>query len=245
VHFLNFAEPGAKRTGFRGSPGASPSIPRANGRSSARQVRAASAEAPEEIAADPALADHDLREPERCWPAGPPAFTSATDPATRGKTEAERQCDIYVIEHSVYKRDNTFAFIPPSGAGEAGGSSAGMGRNGDTYTQFFRIPADGLRDGEEAVQITSDEVNKSFQEFSRDGRWILYTVNHSQAEMDSEDTPVPEDRHEAPESWSDEPASGDRHLPGSGAGGTPEELHRVRGQVRGQPSLRTDGAWPS
>lgn len=236
VHFLNFSEPGGEAYRIPGLTGGFTFHPSGEWALVTRQVRAESAEAPERSAAPSSNRE------ERCWPSGPPAFTSATDPATRAKTEAERQCDIFVIEHSVYKRDNTFTFVPPGGGGGGGGAfgGGGGGGNGDTFTQFFRIPADGLREGEEAVQITSDEVNKSFQEFSRDGRWILYTVNHTQAETESEDTPVPEDRHEAPESWSDTPPPeiGIYRIPV--AGGSPEELHRVRGQVRGV-TLAPDG----
>jgi dipeptidyl aminopeptidase/acylaminoacyl peptidase len=233
VHFLNFAEPGGEAYRIPGLTGGFTFHPSGEWALVTRQVRGSDAPAPSAPGASTASANR----ARSCWPAGPPAFTSATDPATRGRTEAERDCDIYVIEHSVYKRDDTFAFIP-AGAGGAGGP--GGGAPSGTYAQFFRIPADGLRDGEEAIQITSDEVNKSFQEFSRDGRWIVYTVNHTQAGLESEDTPIPEDRHEAPESWTeDTPAEfGIYRVPV--AGGTPELLHRVRGQIR-SVTLSPDG----
>jgi dipeptidyl aminopeptidase/acylaminoacyl peptidase len=228
THFLNFAEPGGEAYRIPGLTGSFTFHPSGEWALTTRQVRGS--DAPE---AAPVAAPNRVRS---CWPAGPPAFTSATDPATRGKTEAERDCDVYVIEHSVYKRDETFTFIPPG----AGGGGFGGGAPSGTYTQFFRVPADGLREGEEPIQITSDEVNKNFQEFSRDGRWILYTVNHTQAEMDSEDTPVPEERHEAPESWSDDVPDefGIYRIPA--AGGAPELLHRVRAQIRGV-TLSPDG----
>jgi dipeptidyl aminopeptidase/acylaminoacyl peptidase len=232
THFLNFAEPGGEAYRIPGLNGNFTFHPSGEWVLTTRQVRGSNA--PE--ATPPANAASRARS---CWPAGPPALTSATDPSTRGKTEAERDCDIYVIEHSVYKRDETFNFIPPGAGGGGGGFGGGTPAAG-TYTQFFRIPADGLRAGEEAVQITSDEVNKNFQEFSRDGRWIVYTVNHTQAEMDSEGTPAPTERHEAPESWSDETPAEFGIYRIAASGGTPELLHRVRGQIR-NVTLSPDG----
>jgi dipeptidyl aminopeptidase/acylaminoacyl peptidase len=235
THFLNFAEPGGEAYRIPGITGNFTFHPSGEWVLVSRPVRAESAD--EETTPPAQQAQAPQNRERSCWPAGPPAFTSDTDPSTRGKTEAERQCDIYVIEHSVYKRDDTFTFIPPGGGGGGGGGGGFFGGGGGqegSYTQFFRIPADGLREGEEALQITADEVNKSFQEFSRDGRWILYTVNHSQAEMDSEDTPAPEERHEdfEPSDDDDPPTEwGIYRIPSTG--GEPQLLYRVRGQVRG------------
>jgi dipeptidyl aminopeptidase/acylaminoacyl peptidase len=234
THFLNFAEPGGEAYRIPGLTGNFTFHPSGEWALVSRPVRDESEpqEEDEEQEEEETPAPQAPRQASRdraCWPAGPPAFTSATDPATRGKTEAERQCDIYVIEHSTYKRDNTFSFIPPGGGGGFGGGGGG----GDSYTQFFRIPADGLREGEEAAQITSDLMNKSFQGFSPDGRWILYTVNHSDAEMDSEETPIPTERHEAaePDDPDDPPTEwGIYRVPATG--GDAELLHRVRGQIR-------------
>ncbi len=240
THFLNFAEPGGEAYRIPGISGNFTFHPSGEWVLVTRQVRsdAAAADTP----TPPQQAQAPRGQPRDCWPAGPPAFTSATDPATRGRTEAERQCDVYVIEHSVYKRDDTFTFIPPGGGGGGGGGPFGGGGGQEgTYTQFFRVPADGLRDGEEAVQITSDEVNKSFQEFSRDGRWIVYTVNHTQAEIDAEDTPAPQERHEdfQPSEDDDGPTEWGIYRVAA-TGGEPQLLHRVRGQVRGV-TLAPDG----
>jgi len=233
THFLNFAEPGGEAYRIPGLSGNFTFHPSGNWALVSRPVRGA--DAPAETRA---AGNGSARAPS-CWPSGPPAFTSATDPATRGKTEAERQCDIYVIEHSVYKRDETFTFLPPNAGGGGGFGGGGAAANEGSFTQFFRIPAEGLRPGEEAVQITFDEVNKSFQEFSRDGRWIVYTVNHTQAGTESEATPFPTERHEAPDGEEPTPPEiGIYRIPV--AGGTPEELHRVRGQIR-NVTLSPDG----
>jgi len=235
VHFLNFAEPGGEAYRIPGLTGGFTFHPSGEWALVSRQVRAESAEPAQQAqrTTPQTTTSGGGNRARACWPAGPPAFTSATDPATRGRTEEDRQCDVYVIEHANYKRDDTFTFIPPGGGGGGGGG------NNDTYTQFFRVPADGLRDGEEAVQITSDAMNKSFQEFSRDGRWILYAVNHTQADMDSEETPVPEEQHEAAEPSDSTPSeTGFYRIPATG--GEPELLHRVRGQVRGA-TLSPDG----
>ena len=225
VHFLNFTEPGGEAYRIPGLTGGFTFHPSGEWVLVTRQVRGSDAPA------SPPMQPSASNRARSCWPAGPPALTSATDPVTRGRTEADRDCDIYVIEHSVYKRDETFNFIP---AGAGGGEDTG------TYAQFFRIPADGLRDGEEAIQITSDDVTKSFQEFSRDGRWIVYTVNHTQAGLASDDTPIPQERHEAPESSSEDPPAefGIYRIPA--VGGSAELLHRVRGQIR-NVTLSPDG----
>jgi dipeptidyl aminopeptidase/acylaminoacyl peptidase len=242
VHFLNFAEPGGEAYRIPGLTGGFTFHPSGEWALVTRQVRAEGAPDPEPPSAEARARAAEAAQARSCWPSGPPAFTSATDPATRGRTEAERQCDIYVIEHSVYKRDDTFTFIPPGGGGGGGAWGGGGGGGGnDTFTQFFRVPADGLRDGEEAVQITHDEVNKSFSEFSRDGRWIVYTVNHRQAELEDENTPAPdpEFRHEDAEpSDSIPPETGIYRV--SSQGGEPELLHRVRGSIRGV-TLSPDG----
>jgi dipeptidyl aminopeptidase/acylaminoacyl peptidase len=237
IHFLNFAEPGGEAYRIPSLTGGFTFHPSGDWVLVSRQVRSGDAPPaqPQGGGGGGGGGGGAAAQARSCWPSGPPALTSATDPATRGRTEAERQCDIYVIEHSVYKRDETFSFIPPGGGGGGGGAfgGGGGGGGGNTFTQFFRIPADGLRDGEEAVQITFDEMNKSFQEFSRDGRWILYTVNHRQAELEDENTPAPAPEfHEDAEPSDQTPAETGIYRVPSG-GGEPELLHRVRGQVRG------------
>ncbi len=217
THFINFTEPGGEAYRIPGLTGNFTFHPSGAWALVTRPVRGADAPAPDSAPSRPSA-----RQP---WPSGTPALTGPTDPSTRGRTEAERNNDVYVITHSVYKRDGTFAFVPEGQGG--GGFGGGGGAQEGSFNQFFRIPADGLAEGEEAEQITFDEVNKSFQGFTRDGRWILYTVNLTQAAGEEEEEDSPED-----EEGEDEPSEiGIYRI--SVDGGDPEELHRVRANIRG------------
>ena len=162
-----------------------------------------------------------------CWPAGSPALTGPTDPTTRGKSEAERNCDVYVITHSGYKRDGTYSFLPPGRGGRGGGGrgarGGGAGGGADPQpTQFFRIPADGLAAGEQPRQITTDDANKSFQSFSPDGAWILYTVTLEQGGRGGRGGGGDDDDARMPE-------VGIYRV--SVDGGESDEIVRVRGQI--------------
>jgi dipeptidyl aminopeptidase/acylaminoacyl peptidase len=101
-----------------------------------------------------------------------------------GTTEEERNRDVYVITNSTYKRDGQLEFTQGSSGGFGGRGGPGSGREEgpDRYTQFFRMPATGLEEGDEAEQLTFDEWNKTFQGYTSDGRFILYTVDLQQKE---------------------------------------------------------------
>jgi hypothetical protein len=191
LHFLNFLEPGGEAYRIPGvtsapnyapdgswilvsrsvAPGEDPStvpdVP--GGGRGGRGGRGGGGAAPTDSAA--------------CWPTGTPALTGPSALSTRGKTEAQRNCDVYAITHAVYKRDGTYSFIPPTagdlgGRGGRGGRGGGRAQAGGTqrFTQFFHMPADGLLPGQQLVPLTTDATNKSFESFSADGKWILYTV---------------------------------------------------------------------
>ena len=210
THFLNFTEPGGEAYRVSGLTGSFTFHPSGDWALVTRPVHP-EGEEPEE------------QEEERApWPSGTPALTGPSDPATRGRTEAARNLDVYVIAHDVYKRDGTLAFIPP-------GEWPPNQRPEGSYTQFFRVPADGLPEGEEPRQITFDEVEKRFEGFSRDGAWILYTVNITERDATEEEEEEEEEERVAgePEPY---PETGIYRIPSGG--GDPEKLHQVEGQVR-------------
>ncbi len=222
THFLNFTEPGGEAYRIPGLSGNFTFHPSGDWVLVTRPVRGSDAPT---TPATPTAA----RQP---WPSGTPGLTGPTAGSTRGQTEAERNNDVYVITHDVYKRDGTLPFVGPGqgGGGGFGGPSAPEG----SYMQFFRIPADGLPAGEEPIQITTDEVNKNFQGFSRDGRWILYTVNLTQAG----DEQLPPREEEEGEEGAQPSEVGVFRIPA--AGGVPEELYRVRSNIR-NVTLSPDG----
>ena len=162
-----------------------------------------------------------------CWPTGTPALTGPSSTTTRGKTEPARNCDVYDISHTTYKRDGTIAFIPPGAAGAGGrggrGGGGGRGTQGGVqrYTQFFRTPPDGFTSASDLRPLTSDPTNKSFESFSPDGRWILYTVGGSdgggRGSGRGDNAPMPE------VSIFRVPATG----------GAPTEIVKLRGQISG------------
>jgi dipeptidyl aminopeptidase/acylaminoacyl peptidase len=216
LHFINFTEPGGEAYRIPGISGSPNFHPDGSWVLVTRQVRG-EGEAPEPPGAsndDDGLdeAVRHLFEPAGYWPSGTPGLTGPSDRAARGQTEEERNLDVYVIAHTNYKRDGTLAYVGPGGGGGGFGGFGGQGQN--SYTQFFRVPADGLAPGEEAEQITSDEVNKNFREFSRDGRWILYTASVPAAEPEEDDD---ED-------------TGVFRIPATG--GDPELLYQTSYQVR-------------
>jgi dipeptidyl aminopeptidase/acylaminoacyl peptidase len=248
LHFLNFTEPGGEAYQIPGLTGGFTFHPSGQWALVSRSVR--SETAPATGAADAEAtppATQANRQPPRqplpsealtgpqlglIWPTGIPGLTGPTDPATRGKTEADRNNDVYVITHTNYKRDGTYAFVGPTtgGGGNAAGGFAGAagGAAGPSFTQFFRIPADGLREGEEAVQITFDDTNKSFQHFTTDGRFIVYTVNLGTGA----------DVVAATESTYTGAVTAVYRVPATG--GAAEELFRTRGSVR-DVTLSPDG----
>lgn len=188
LHFLNFNEPGGEAyrlPGLTGTPNFAPDgswilLTRSVADSDDPGVHEADAELEVSRGVEGGRAALDLN-----WP-GMPSFTGPADPSTRGRTEEERNRDVFVITHSTYKRDGTLSFIPPPRGG-TGTRTRGPAR----YTQFFRIPADGLAEGEEPEQLTFDAVDKSFQAFSPDGSLILYTarVEVERDEDEEEDRP--------------------------------------------------------
>jgi dipeptidyl aminopeptidase/acylaminoacyl peptidase len=174
-----------------------------------------------------------------CWPRGTPALTGPSDPATRGKTEADRNCDVYVIMHDSYKRDGTFSFLPPGGGQRGGGGRRGGGGGGGgaqtpgggRFTQFFRMPADGLEPGQQLVQLTTDATNKSFEAFSPDGKWIVYTVGGGGGGRRGGGPDPDEEMAGAAGAQPQMPEVTIARVPS--AGGAPDEIVKVRGQVSG------------
>jgi dipeptidyl aminopeptidase/acylaminoacyl peptidase len=249
LHFLNFSEPGGEAYRIPGLTGGFTFHPSGQWVLVSRSVRAEAEVGETSNDAPPSPAPSAPQPPRRTlpsesltgpqiglvWPSGIPGLTGPTDPATRGKTEAERNNDVYVITHTNYKRDGTYEFVGPTtgGGGGAGGGGAfaaalGGGGGGTSYTQFFRISADGLQEGEEAVQITFDAANKSFQHFTPDGRFIVYTVGLGNspdvvATTQTEYTGAVTAVYRVP-----------------ATGGNPEELFRTRGTIR-DVTLSPDG----
>jgi dipeptidyl aminopeptidase/acylaminoacyl peptidase len=218
THFLNFAEPGGEAYQLRGLTGSFTFHPHGRWALVTRPVAVESEEGEE--------AGAPRQRPQRqSWPSGTPGLTGPVHSEAQGKNEEERNQDVYVITHTNYKRDGTLAFVGPPPEGP----------QGERYTQFFRVPGEGLAEGEEAVQITHDPVNKNFQGFSRDGRWILYTVNITARDRDEGDDPdIP--AGELPPL----PEIGIYRMPAEG--GEPEKLHQVQGQV-GSVTLSPDNRW--
>jgi dipeptidyl aminopeptidase/acylaminoacyl peptidase len=244
LHYISFLEPGGEAYRIPGITGAPNYAPDGSWILVARSVAAGenAANAPDAgggrggrggrggggAAADSAPA---------CWPAGTPALTGPSAATTRGKTEAARNCDVYEIMHAVYKRDGTYSFLPPGPGGDQGGRGARGGGRGSggagtqRYTQFFRMSADGLAPGQELTAITSDPTNKSFESFSADGKWILYTIGGGGGGRGG-GAPNPNDEMSAA-------AGGAAQMPEvtiarvAAAGGAPMEILKVRGTVSG------------
>jgi dipeptidyl aminopeptidase/acylaminoacyl peptidase len=247
LHFLNFLEPGGEAYTIPGitsspnyapdgswilvsrsvAPGEDPSTaPDAGGRGGGRGGRGGGAAAP-------AAPDSTL-----CWPSGTPALSGPSGP--HGKTEAQRQCDVYVITHAVYKRDGTLSFLPTTAGGAAGGGGrggrggGGAGRGGAApgggrFTQFFRMSADGLAPGQQLVPITSDPTNKTFESFSSDGKWIVYTVGGGGGGRGA--APAPDEMATGAADAAPMPEVTIFRV--AAAGGTPTEILKVRGTVAG------------
>jgi dipeptidyl aminopeptidase/acylaminoacyl peptidase len=208
THFLNFTEPGGEAYQVPGLTGSFTFHPSGDWALVTRPVHPEGEETETEEQGE-----------RRPWPSGTPALTGPSAEGRRGADEDERNKDVYVIDHEVYKRDGTLAFVPP-------GQWPPNQQPEGTYTQFFRVPAEGLPEGEEARQITHDEVEKRFEGFSRDGSWILYVVNLT--ERDASDDEEAEERVVGePEPF---PEMGIYRIPSGG--GDAEKLHQVQGQVR-------------
>ncbi len=167
IHFLNFTEPGGEAYRIPGIDERPNFHPSGEWVLVTRSVPVEGAAHETEEALDPALLPPTERRISH-WPSGTPALTGPLERATAGQTEADRNQDVYVITHDVYKRDGTLEFVaPPRDGGEV-----------EEVTQFFRVPAQGLPEGqEEGVQLTTGEMDKNFREFSRDGEWILFTAS--------------------------------------------------------------------
>ncbi len=185
LHFLNFAEPGGEAYQVPGISGSPNFHPDGSWVLVTRRVPVEGAEEVEDEDEAEAADDEEGPVPPTdrrtsYWPSGTPALTGPTERAERGETEAERNRDVYVITHTNYKRDGTLSFTRP---GQGGGNDE------ESYVQFFRVPADGLEDADDqGIQLTHDEVDKNFREFSRDGQWIIYTASVPAAEpSDDED----------------------------------------------------------
>jgi dipeptidyl aminopeptidase/acylaminoacyl peptidase len=196
VHFLDFLEPGGEAyriPGIDSSPNFHPDG------SWVLVTRRVAPEAEEDERPEGSRE----RQP---WPSGTPALTGPIDRAARGETEEARNREVYVITHDVYKRDGTLAFVGPprDDQGDPG------------VVQFFRVPADGIAPGEEAVQLTHDDQDKNFREFSRDGRWILYTADVPALEREE---PTPDDEEALESEEEEETETGIFILPAEGGEG--------------------------
>ncbi len=189
VHFLNFLEPGGEAYRIPGLPGSPTFSPDSEWIFFTRQV---AAEEEGERQGEEAPRERGQQEPgsraRQSFPDGIPALTKRMGTEWAGTTEEERNKDIYIITNSSYKRDGRLEFTQGSSGDSEGHGGRGGGREGDPerYTQFFRIPATGLEEGEEAEQLTFDEWNKTLQGFTHDGRFILYTVDLQQKEEKEE-----------------------------------------------------------
>jgi dipeptidyl aminopeptidase/acylaminoacyl peptidase len=177
-----------------------------------------------------------------CWPSGTPALSGPSALSTRGKTESGRQCDVYVITHAVYKRDGTYSFLPPSAADAAGrgggrggrggrGSGAGRANGPQRFPQFFRMSADGLAAGQPLVQLTTDATNKSFESFSPDGKWVVYTIGGGGGFGRGGGAPPNEEMAAGAADTTQMPEVTIARVAASG--GAPSEIVKVRGQVSG------------
>lgn len=181
IHFLDFLEPGGEAYKIPGVPASPYFAPDGTWILYSRSVPAGG-----EGTGSPGDRGARERGPRGSFPDGIPALTRRMGTEWAGRTEEERNRDVYVITHAVYKRDGRLEFIPPPARAEEDEEQP------ERFTQFFRMPADGLEEGEQAEQLTFDEWNKRFQSFSPDGRYILYTVNLSQKEEVDEEVPYSE-----------------------------------------------------
>jgi dipeptidyl aminopeptidase/acylaminoacyl peptidase len=212
THFLDFAAPGGEAYTIRGLEGTPYFHPDG---SWALVTRSEPIEEEPELEEDD---QSDLPPTERrpsSWPSGTPGLTGPMDRAAAGETEEDRNRDVYVITHDVYKRDGTLSFLSPPDP------------DVEERTQFFRVPADGLPQGEdEGERLTTGEMDKTFREFSRDGQWIVFT-----AQVEALDRP---DR----ESEGDEEGEDDEEAEETGifrmpsAGGEAELLYQSPSAVR-------------
>ena len=217
LHFLNFAEPGGEAYQIPGISGSPNFHPDGSWVLVTRRVPGEGTEGEEGDEVEETDDDEEegpVPPTDRrtsYWPSGTPALTGPTERTQRGETEEQRNRDVYVITHSSYKRDGTLSFVRPG--------QGGWGNNDEeSYVQFFRVPADGLEDeDDQGVQLTHDEMDKNFREFSRDGAWILYTASVPAAEPS-------EDEEE------DEEDTGIFRLPSSGGEG--ELLYQTDQAVR-------------
>ncbi len=226
LHFLNFLEPGGEAyrlPGLRTNPTAySP-----DGRWILYVERVAEGPADE----TPGRSEGErVRAQRPGFPEGIPALTRRMGAEWAGTTEEARNQDVYVITGSGYKRDGTLEFQQGSGGGGMGAFGRGGGQEDGRYTQFFRMPIDGLPEGTEPEQLTRDPWNKSFVTYTQDGRHIVYTVDLDQKEERPErdpEAPGAEEEEEEPEP----PRTGVFLLPADG--GEARQIHEVKGYLRG------------
>jgi dipeptidyl aminopeptidase/acylaminoacyl peptidase len=187
LHFVDFLEPGGEAYRVPGITGTPDFHPDGSWVLVSRRDEEADEDGPEEAEAEEEM-DEILRqvwEPASYWPSGTPALTGPLARARAGETEEDRNRDVYVLSHTNYKRDGTLSFV-----GVPRESSSDDGPR-----QFFRVPAEGLAEGEEPLQLTHDALDKNFREFSRDGEWILFTApvpreGEAEDEEEGEDTGV-------------------------------------------------------
>ena len=206
LHFLNFLEPGGEAYRIPSIPNNPRFTPDGEWIVFTRRV----AEVSEEEQAEPGEREEPGERGERSEregvpqsrqrgsnPDGIPGLTRRMGTEWAGTNEEERNLDVYVITTSSYKRNGQLNFnTGSSGGGFSRGQFGGFGGQGGgdgRYTQFFRMPATGLAESEEAEQLTTDPWNKSFQGFSPDGRSIIYTVDLGQKE-EREEIEDPRDR---------------------------------------------------
>jgi dipeptidyl aminopeptidase/acylaminoacyl peptidase len=231
LHFLNFTQPGGEAYRIPGISGSPNFAPDGSWVLTSRQVDVETEGADDDEEDASGAPEGRERADRQSWPSGTPALTGPTATSTRGQTEAERNRDVYVIEHSNYKRDGNFSFVGPNGGGGGGfGGFGGASSDGSSFTQFFRVPADGLPEGQDPVQLTFDPMNKNFQSFSADGRWILYTVNltaHEEMLAGGDEA----EEEEADDDEEEMPRMGIYRIPSSG--GDAIRIHEVQGGVRG------------
>ncbi len=238
LHFLNFLEPGGeayKLPGLRANPTAySP-----DGSWILYVERVAEGAAAETPGRSEGQRAPGQRVPGQrpSFPEGIPGLTRRMGSQWAGTTEETRNQDIYVITQATYKRDGTLEFTQGGGGGGMGAFGRGQQPQDGRYTQFFRMPVTGLGEGQEPEQLTRDPWNKTFQTYSRDGRWILYTVDLDQKEERPERSEQPEEMISQAER--EPPRMGVFLLPADG--GEARMVHEVKGNLRGV-SLSPDNA---